>query len=118
MVFFELFRVLQVSREGKCTHSDVPRQLIYGTMVYVRQTIVADASLALSKAVTIATRYSCVRRQFGSQDGGPETQVMVSQAYRVYFLIITWYLVLHLPCEVVPMLLLLLLNSSIRLSLI
>lgn len=74
-VIFKFDRVLQVSREGKCTQSDVPRQLIYGTMVYVRQTIVADASVALSRAVTIATRYSCVRRQFGSQNGGPETQV-------------------------------------------
>lgn len=71
-----LMRVLQVSREGKCTQSDVPRQLIYGTMVYVRQTIVSDASVALSRALTIATRYSCVRRQFGSQNGGPETQVI------------------------------------------
>ncbi|KAL8103166.1 hypothetical protein AgCh_027635 [Apium graveolens] len=69
-----LMRVLQVSREGKCTYSDVPRQLIYGTMVYVRQTIVTAASTALSRAVTIATRYSCVRRQFGSQNGGPETR--------------------------------------------
>ena len=74
-MLFELLRVLQVSREGKCTYSDVPRQLIYGTMVYVRQKIVKDASNALSRAVTIATRYSCVRRQFGSQNGGPETQV-------------------------------------------
>ncbi|KAL8091253.1 peroxisomal acyl-coenzyme A oxidase 1 [Apium graveolens] len=71
-----LMRVLQVSKEGKCTYSDVPRQLIYGTMVYVRQKIVKDASNALSRAVTIATRYSCVRRQFGSQNGGPETQVI------------------------------------------
>ncbi|KAL1805968.1 hypothetical protein ACET3Z_029036 [Daucus carota] len=71
-----LMRVLQVSREGKCTYSDVPRQLIYGTMVYVRQNIVTDASIALSRAVTVATRYSCVRRQFGSQNGGPETQVI------------------------------------------
>lgn len=71
-----LMRVLQVSRAGKCTYSDVPRQLIYGTMVYVRQSIVSDASIALSRAVTIATRYSCVRRQFGSQNGGPETQVI------------------------------------------
>ncbi|KAL8103167.1 peroxisomal acyl-coenzyme A oxidase 1-like isoform X1 [Apium graveolens] len=71
-----LMRVLQVSREGKCTYSDVPRQLIYGTMVYVRQTIVTAASTALSRAVTIATRYSCVRRQFGSQNGGPETRVI------------------------------------------
>ena len=56
--------------------SDVPRQLVYGTMVYVRQTIVADASCNLSRADCIATRYSAVRRQFGSQNGGPETQVI------------------------------------------
>lgn len=66
---------MQVTREGKCVQSNVPRQLIYGTMVFVRQTIVADASSALSRAVCIATRYSAVRRQFGSQDGGIETQV-------------------------------------------
>ncbi|KAK4400431.1 Peroxisomal acyl-coenzyme A oxidase 1 [Sesamum angolense] len=70
-----LMRVSQVTREGKYKQSDVPRQLVYGTMVYVRQTIVVDASSALSKAVCIATRYSAVRRQFGSQNGGPETQV-------------------------------------------
>lgn len=71
-----LMRVSQVTKEGKIVQSDVPRQLIYGTMVYVRQTIVADASKALSRAVCIATRYSAVRRQFGSRDGGPETQVI------------------------------------------
>ncbi|KAL0446328.1 UNVERIFIED_CONTAM: Peroxisomal acyl-coenzyme A oxidase 1 [Sesamum latifolium] len=71
-----LMRVSQVTREGKYKQSDVPRQLVYGTMVYVRQTIVVDASSALSKAVCIATRYSAVRRQFGSQNGGPETQVI------------------------------------------
>lgn len=67
---------MQVTREGKCVQSNVPRQLIYGTMVYVRQKIVADASCALSRAVCVATRYSAVRRQFGSQDG-VETQVLV-----------------------------------------
>lgn len=46
-------------------------------MVYVRQSIVADASLAMSRAVCIATRYSAVRRQFGSQNGGQETQVIL-----------------------------------------
>uniref|UniRef100_A0A2P2JJU2 Acyl-coenzyme A oxidase n=1 Tax=Rhizophora mucronata TaxID=61149 RepID=A0A2P2JJU2_RHIMU len=71
-----LQRVLQVTRKGKCVQSDVPRQLVYGTMVYVRQAIVADASCALSRAVCIATRYSVVRRQFGSQNGGLETQVI------------------------------------------
>ncbi|XP_068635662.1 peroxisomal acyl-coenzyme A oxidase 1-like [Aristolochia californica] len=71
-----LMRVLQVTREGKCVQSNVPRQLIYGTMVYVRQTIVLDAANALSRAVCIAVRYSAVRRQFGSQEGGPELQVI------------------------------------------
>ena len=69
-------RVSKVTREGKYAQSNVPRQLVYGTMVYVRQVIVSDASNALSRAVCIATRYSCVRRQFGSQNGGAETQVI------------------------------------------
>lgn len=71
-----LMRVSQVTREGKYVQSNVPRQLVYGTMVYVRQTIVADASVALSRAVCIATRYSAVRRQFGANKGGLETQVI------------------------------------------
>ncbi|XP_027335034.1 peroxisomal acyl-coenzyme A oxidase 1-like isoform X1 [Abrus precatorius] len=71
-----LMRVSQVTREGKYVQSSVPRQLVYGTMVYVRQTIVSDASTALSRAVCIATRYSAVRRQFGSYKGGLETQVI------------------------------------------
>ncbi|KAK8710660.1 hypothetical protein V6N13_145974 [Hibiscus sabdariffa] len=71
-----LMGISQVTREGKDVQSDVPRQLIYGPMVFVRQKIVADASTALSRAVCIATRYSAVRRQFGSQNGGPETQVI------------------------------------------
>ncbi|KAF3601346.1 hypothetical protein F2Q69_00034363 [Brassica cretica] len=71
-----LMRLAKVTREGKYVPSDVPKQLMYGTMVYVRQTIVADASNALSRAVCIATRYSAVRRQFGAQNGGIETQVI------------------------------------------
>ncbi|KAE8802486.1 peroxisomal acyl-coenzyme A oxidase 1-like [Hordeum vulgare] len=49
-----LMRLSRVTREGKYVHSDVPKQLLYGTMVYVRQTIVADASKALSRAVCMA----------------------------------------------------------------
>lgn len=71
-----LMRVSQVTKEGKYMQSNVPRQLVYGTMVFVRQQIVADASCALSRAVCIATRYSAMRRQFGSQNGGLETQVI------------------------------------------
>lgn len=75
LICVELSRVSQVTREGKYVQSNVPRQLVYGTMVYVRQTIVSDASTALSRAVCIATRYSAVRRQFGSRNGSIETQV-------------------------------------------
>ncbi|KAG0457272.1 hypothetical protein HPP92_022123 [Vanilla planifolia] len=71
-----LMRLSQVTRDGKYVHSDVPRQLVYGTMVFVRQAIVSDASKALSRAVCIAVRYSAVRRQFSAQDGGPEIQVI------------------------------------------
>ncbi|KAL5208590.1 hypothetical protein ABZP36_033025 [Zizania latifolia] len=66
----------QVTKEGKYVHSDVPKQLLYGTMVYVHQTVVADASKALSRAVCIAVRHNTVQKQFGSQVGGPEIQVL------------------------------------------
>ncbi|KAL3615602.1 acyl-coenzyme A oxidase [Castilleja foliolosa] len=71
-----LMRISQVTREGMYKQSDVPRQLVYGTLVYMRKGIVVEASCYLSRAVCIATRYSAVRRQFGSQNGGPETQVI------------------------------------------
>ncbi|MFQ6657500.1 hypothetical protein Gotur_027141 [Gossypium turneri] len=53
----EVTRLLsQVTREGEYVQFDVPRKLVYGTMVYVRQIIVSEASCALSRAVCIATR--------------------------------------------------------------
>lgn len=45
---------MKVARHGKLT---------YGTMVFVRVTLVGEASFNLAKAVTIAVRYSAVRRQ-------------------------------------------------------
>ncbi|KAL2321548.1 hypothetical protein Fmac_025927 [Flemingia macrophylla] len=88
-----LMRVSQVTREGKYVQSSVPRQLVYGTMVFVRQTIVSDASTALSRAVCIATRYSAVRRQFGSNNGGLETQVIdyKTQQARLFSLLASAY---------------------------
>lgn len=38
-------------------------KLTYGTMIFVRVVLVADAASYLKKAVTIATRYSAVRHQ-------------------------------------------------------
>lgn len=82
-LFPKRFRLSKVTREGKYIPSDVPKQLVYGTMVYVRQTIVADASNALSRAVCIATRYSAVRRQFGAHNGGIETQVLFQTHFTI-----------------------------------
>ncbi|KAK9163607.1 hypothetical protein Syun_004509 [Stephania yunnanensis] len=65
------------TRKGKVLESNVPRQLAYGAMVYVRKFIVSEAFTALSRAVCIATRYSAIRRRFGLHDGGPKTQVQI-----------------------------------------
>eukprot|EP01018_Ginkgo_biloba_P002585 Gb_39042 [translate_table: standard] len=88
-----LMRLSKVTREGKYMQSDVPKQLVYGAMVYVRQTIVSDASNYLSRAVCIAVRYSAVRRQFGSQAGGPEVQVIdyKTQQHRLFPLLAAAY---------------------------
>eukprot|EP00742_Colponemidia_sp_Colp-10_P006324 GILJ01006778.1.p1 GENE.GILJ01006778.1~~GILJ01006778.1.p1 ORF type:complete len:707 (+),score=95.89 GILJ01006778.1:27-2123(+) len=58
-----LMRFAQVSESGE--YSRPPHaKLGYGTMIMVRAYLVRAAGDALSRAVTIATRYSCVRRQF------------------------------------------------------
>ena len=44
-------------------------RLIYGAMTFVRVAIVSDVGRALAKAVTIAIRYSCVRRQSEIEPG-------------------------------------------------
>jgi len=48
----------------------------YGTMVYVRATIVADSSKFLARALTIAVRYSAVRRQTAALPGNMERQIL------------------------------------------
>ena len=42
--------------------------LIYGTLTYVRSSIVLQAGATLARGVTIATRYCAVRRQFQDRD--------------------------------------------------
>lgn len=42
--------------------------LVYGTLTYVRATIVLEAGGVLARGVTIATRYCAVRRQFQDLD--------------------------------------------------
>lgn len=78
----QLHRLASVKRDGTYVKSNKPPQLSYGTLTLSRQSIVHDAYTALSCAVTIAVRYSAVRRQFGRNDGTSEIQVFIS----VYFL--------------------------------
>lgn len=47
--------------------------LVYGTLTWVRSTIVMQAGGVLARGVTIATRYCAVRRQFQDRDA-PEWQ--------------------------------------------
>lgn len=88
-----LMRLAIVTKEGKYIASSVPRQLVYSAMVFVRQSIVLDASVYLSRAVTIAVRYSAVRRQFAAQKEQPETQVIdyMTQKSRLFPLLATTY---------------------------
>jgi len=53
-----------VLRDGTYVKSRASDQLQYGSMLYVRSMIVfADSACSLAQAITIAVRYSCVRRQ-------------------------------------------------------
>ena len=51
-------------------------KLSYGGMVQLRVLIVLGSFEALSRAVTIAIRYSVVRRQTQNKTGAPETQLL------------------------------------------
>lgn len=72
-----LSRFARVERDG--TYVPPPaknNRASYGTMVFVRATIVADSGNYLGRAVTIATRYALVRRQTATELGQKELQVL------------------------------------------
>ena len=53
--------------------------VVYGSLTFVRANIVMHARLILARAVTVAVRYTCVRRQFHDRDAGvtgPEVGVL------------------------------------------
>lgn len=53
------FQILEDGTYVKAPNS----KLTYGTMMFVRVVLIKDASRYLSKACTIAIRYSAVRKQ-------------------------------------------------------
>lgn len=70
-----LQRYSQVSSDGKFIH---PKQekLSYGSMITLRVAVVSYEAWNLARALTIAVRYTNVRRQFSSRKDGKEDQVI------------------------------------------
>ncbi|OMJ29267.1 Peroxisomal acyl-coenzyme A oxidase 1 [Smittium culicis] len=71
-----LQKYVNVSRDGNVTiPQNINSRASYGTMVLVRANIASNMGAQLAKAITIAVRYTSVRRQFG-EPGKPETPVL------------------------------------------
>lgn len=80
-----LMRNNKVLKDG--TYVKSPSSVLtYGTMMFVRVVILRDVANYLSKAVTIATRYSAVRRQSPIDPSSPEPQVIdhITQQYKIF----------------------------------
>lgn len=87
-LLFNKVKVPHISMLAKFTHVDPATgkfarrgspSLVYGTLTWVRSTIVMQAGSVLARGVTIATRYCAVRRQFQDRDapaGEAETPVL------------------------------------------
>ncbi|RFU31236.1 hypothetical protein B7463_g5086, partial [Scytalidium lignicola] len=63
---------------GEYTKPENPN-VIYGSLTFARTSIVMHARLVLARAVTVAVRYSSIRRQFKDRDApssAPETAVL------------------------------------------
>lgn len=72
-----LMRYARVEPDG--TYVRPPSsKLSYGTMVFVRSSIVFNAAKNLARAATIATRYSAIRRQFTNPEAS-KSDALVSE---------------------------------------
>jgi acyl-CoA oxidase len=87
-----LMKFAQVGRDGRYS-KPASEKLAYGTMVFVRSFLVRYGADSLSRACTIATRYSAVRRQSQIREDKPEVQILdfVTQQYKLFPLIATSY---------------------------
>ncbi|XP_038598041.1 peroxisomal acyl-coenzyme A oxidase 1 isoform X1 [Tachyglossus aculeatus] len=87
-----LMKYAQVRPDGTYV-KPLSNKLTYGTMVFVRSFLVGEAARALSKACTIAIRYSAVRHQSEIRPGAAEPQILdyQTQQYRLFPLLATAY---------------------------
>ncbi|KAJ7427458.1 Peroxisomal acyl-coenzyme A oxidase 1 [Willisornis vidua] len=87
-----LMKYAQVKPDGTYV-KPVSDKLTYGTMVFIRSIIVGDSARSLSRACTIAIRYSAVRHQSELKPGEPEPQILdyQTQQYKLFPLLATAY---------------------------
>ncbi|XP_031207649.1 peroxisomal acyl-coenzyme A oxidase 1 isoform X1 [Mastomys coucha] len=87
-----LMKYAQVKPDGTYV-KPLSNKLTYGTMVFVRSFLVGTAAQSLSKACTIAIRYSAVRRQSEIKPSEPEPQILdfQTQQYKLFPLLATAY---------------------------
>uniref|UniRef100_A0A1B6C2C4 Acyl-coenzyme A oxidase n=1 Tax=Clastoptera arizonana TaxID=38151 RepID=A0A1B6C2C4_9HEMI len=81
-----LMKNAQILKDGTYVKSPSDK-LTYATMIFVRVALVKGVAASyLAKAVTIATRYSAVRRQSEIKPGEPEPQILDyrTQQYKLF----------------------------------
>ncbi|CAG4986312.1 unnamed protein product [Parnassius apollo] len=85
-----LMKNAQVLKDGTLIAA-TNSKLTYGTMVFVRVLIVNNMANLLAKAVTIAVRYSAVRRQSQPKPNEPEPQILdyITQQHKLFITIAT-----------------------------
>ncbi|BFZ11130.1 hypothetical protein BsWGS_14169 [Bradybaena similaris] len=95
-----LMRYAQVLEDGTFVSPKNDR-LMYGSMTLIRSHMTSNSARTLAKAVTIATRYSAVRRQSEINTGAGEVQVLdfQTQQYKLFTQIASAY-ALHAAGEV------------------
>jgi len=76
-----LMRWAKVSPEGIFSEPQRP-QLSYGALLVGRILMIRDAAKNVEKALTIAIRYSAIRRQFPSSDQSVEEQILNYQTHQ------------------------------------
>ncbi|KAL4713845.1 hypothetical protein ACJJTC_015499, partial [Scirpophaga incertulas] len=87
-----LMKNAQVLKDGTFKASR-NNKLTYGTMVLVRVTIVIGVAKNMSRAATIAIRYSAVRRQSQLMQNEPEPQILdyVTQQHKLFIGVASYY---------------------------
>ncbi|KAK2584941.1 hypothetical protein KPH14_002534 [Odynerus spinipes] len=87
-----LMKNSQILEDG--TYIKAPSdKLTYGTMMFVRVVLIRDVASYISKAVTIAIRYSAIRRQSQIKSDEPESQIMdyMTQQYKLFPMLATYF---------------------------